>query len=189
MPRQPGRYAHDSRGADVAPDDGDDSRPSKSARKREAHVLQRLGAELVALRPEQLDAMELEPLLREAIALAQRITAREGRRRQLQYIGRLMREVDADAIRAALHEQSAGQHREVALARAAEGWRTRILTEPDGLRAFCARHDDADPASLASLAEKARDAGASRGASRALFRKVLATLRAGSQTPEATEPS
>lgn len=166
-----------------------DDRPSKTRRKQDMHALQALGAALVALGPGQLAAIDMPESLREAVLAAKRITSREARRRQLQYIGRLMREVDADAIRAALHEQSAGQHREVALARAAEGWRTRILTEPDGLRAFCARHDDADPASLASLAEKARDAGASRGASRALFRKVLATLRAGSQTPEATEPS
>ena len=81
---------------------GDDKRPSKSQRKKEVHALQDLGVELVALSDERLAALELPERLRDAVMEARRITAREARRRQLQYIGKLMRKVDAEPIRAAL---------------------------------------------------------------------------------------
>ncbi|HWY73643.1 MAG TPA: ribosome biogenesis factor YjgA [Burkholderiaceae bacterium] len=77
-------------------------RPSKTRLKQQMHELQRLGEQLAALPPAQLARIELPEKLREQIELARRITAREGLRRQLQYVGRLMRTVDADAIRAAL---------------------------------------------------------------------------------------
>ena len=80
----------------------DDRRPSKTERKKAVHALQDLGVELVALSEEQLAAIELPERLRDAVLEAQRITSREARRRQLQYIGKLMRKVDAAPIRAAL---------------------------------------------------------------------------------------
>lgn len=81
-------------------------RPSKTRLKRQMHDLQRLGERLVALPPAQLARIELPEALREQIDLARRITAREALRRQLQYVGRLMRGADADAIRAALEAMS-----------------------------------------------------------------------------------
>jgi ribosome-associated protein len=77
-------------------------RPSKTRLKRQMHELQRLGERLVGLRPAQLKRIELPDGLREQIELARQITAREALRRQLQYVGRLMRDADADAIRARL---------------------------------------------------------------------------------------
>ncbi|HEV3018130.1 MAG TPA: ribosome biogenesis factor YjgA [Burkholderiaceae bacterium] len=77
-------------------------RPSKTQRKREMHELQDLGQQLTDLPPAQLRRIDLPERLREQIELARRITAREGLRRQLQYIGRLMRTADAEAIRARL---------------------------------------------------------------------------------------
>lgn len=77
-------------------------RPSKTQLKRQMHDLQRLGERLVALPSTQLARIELPEALREQIELARRITAREALRRQLQYVGRLMRDADADAIRSAL---------------------------------------------------------------------------------------
>jgi len=83
---------------------GADERPSKTQRKHQMHELQRLGERLVALAPQQLARIDLPDALREQIELARRIRAREGLRRQLQYIGRLMRSqnVSADSIRSAL---------------------------------------------------------------------------------------
>jgi ribosome-associated protein len=81
-------------------------RPSKTRLKRQMHELQQLGERLAALTPAQLARIELPEALREQIELARRITSREGLRRQLQYIGRLMRDVDADAIRLALSASS-----------------------------------------------------------------------------------
>jgi ribosome-associated protein len=77
-------------------------RPSKTQLKRQMHDLQRLAERLAALAPAQLARIDLPEALREQIELTRRITAREGLRRQLQYLGRLMRQADADAIRAAL---------------------------------------------------------------------------------------
>ena len=77
-------------------------RPSKTQLKHQMHELQRLGEQLVRLPAQQLARIELPQALREQVELARRISAREALRRQLQYVGRLMREADADAIRASL---------------------------------------------------------------------------------------
>ncbi len=77
-------------------------KPSKSQRKREALALQDLGATLVTLKPTQLEKIPLPEELREAVLAARQMTQRGARKRQLQYIGRLMREIDPEPIRAAL---------------------------------------------------------------------------------------
>jgi ribosome-associated protein len=77
-------------------------RPSKSQRKRESTALQDLGAALVELSAERLAKIEMTDSLRDAIRDAQRITKHEARRRQMQYIGKLMRSADTEPIRAAL---------------------------------------------------------------------------------------
>lgn len=85
-------------------DDASDAsaRPSKTQRKRESEALQDMGAALVALSAERLAKIDMPDGLRDAIREAQRITRHEARRRQLQYIGKLMRGVDPAPIRAAL---------------------------------------------------------------------------------------
>lgn len=77
-------------------------RPSKSQRKREALALQDLGELLVELKPTRLAQLPLPDELREAVLTAQRTPQRGARKRQLQYIGKLMRRVDPEPIRAAL---------------------------------------------------------------------------------------
>jgi ribosome-associated protein len=73
-------------------------RPSKSQRKREMTALQDMGQKLLTLKSEKLKALALPDQLIEAIALAQRLTRHEAIRRQGQYIGRLMRDLDEDTI-------------------------------------------------------------------------------------------
>jgi ribosome-associated protein len=68
--------------------------PSKSQRKRDAHALQALGGQLVALSAAQLTRLDLPEALHEAVVAAQRIRAHGARTRQLQYIGKLMRQLD-----------------------------------------------------------------------------------------------
>jgi ribosome-associated protein len=80
----------------------DDTKPSKSARKRAYLALQKLGEELVTLREADLQAMPLDEELREAVMEARRIKAHGALRRQKQYIGKLMGRVDPDPIREAL---------------------------------------------------------------------------------------
>ena len=76
--------------------------PSKSARKREHHELQQLAATLLALRATELARIPLDPALATALEATRSITQREARRRQLQYLGKLMRNADHQQIRAAL---------------------------------------------------------------------------------------
>jgi len=85
-----------------AGNDDDFLGPSKSSRKRAAHAAQKLGERLVSMRAQDLAGLPLDESLREAIAEARRLTSRGALARQLQYIGKLMRGTDTDAIEAAL---------------------------------------------------------------------------------------
>jgi ribosome-associated protein len=79
-----------------------DAPPSKSQRKRDMHALQDLGAQLVDLSVERLRKVPMPEELFEAVRAAQRITAHGARRRQMQYIGKLMRNIDPEPIQAQL---------------------------------------------------------------------------------------
>ena len=80
----------------------DDTKPSKSARKRAYIALQKLGEELITLRESDLQAMPLDEELRDAVLEARRIKAHGALRRQKQYIGKLMGRIDPEPIREAL---------------------------------------------------------------------------------------
>ena len=128
-----------------------DDRPSKSQRKRDVHALQKLGTALVELNKDQLASFELPERLAEAVAEAQRIRNFEGRRRQMQFIGKLMRDVDAapiqarlDIIRGVAHESTAQQH-------LVERWRERLLDEAEALTLFAAEFPQSDLQHLRSL--------------------------------------
>lgn len=86
-----------------------EERPSRSARKRAALAAQKLGEALVALKPAELDALELPEELRAALSEARRLTSRAALARQRQYIGRLMRDVDPEPIERALAERAGGR--------------------------------------------------------------------------------
>lgn len=79
-----------------------DLKPSKSARKREVIALQKLGEELIRLKESDLDGLSLDDDLREAVMAARQIRAHGALRRQKQYIGKLMRHIDPEPLRAEL---------------------------------------------------------------------------------------
>ena len=163
----------------------EDSGPSKSKRKRDMHALQSLGVKLVALPSHQLAELALPEALREAIELAQRITSREGRRRQLQYIGKLMRKFDAGPLQQAFERLGDVDRQATALLHAAEHWRQRLLTEPAALALWMQRHTGTDAQALALLLEQARTelaAGKPGRYGRELFRMLRAGL-AGAVQP------
>ena len=83
-------------------DQEDDGRPSRSARKREAEALQKLGVRLMELRAAELAALELPEELLGAIVELRRLKSRSAQARQRQYVGRLMRDVDPLPIERAL---------------------------------------------------------------------------------------
>jgi ribosome-associated protein len=91
------------------PPEGAPPRPSKTERKRAMHELQALGEELCGVDPAWLAELALPESLADAIERARGITRHEARRRQLQFIGRLMRDVDPEPIRAALLRHRSGR--------------------------------------------------------------------------------
>ena len=97
--------------------------PSKTKRKHDMHALQQLGVALIALDPKRLATLDLPEQLVDAIALARTITRHEAKRRQLQYIGRLMRDVDPEPLRVALARFAQGPERERAQFALVEQWR------------------------------------------------------------------
>jgi ribosome-associated protein len=159
--------------------DEDPGRPSKSARKRAAQAAQDLGVDLVQLSDAQLKELALPEKLAEAIRAARSITSRAAIARQRQYIGKLMRDVDPEPIRAALAARSQIDSQETERFKRLESWRDRLIA--DGASALEELHgwrpqiDRAEWARRvgAAQAERART-GASGPASRELFRALRA---------------
>jgi ribosome-associated protein len=150
---------------------------SKTQRKKAVHLLQALGEALVELNDDQLAAIELPEALRDAVMAARRITKFEARRRQLQYIGKLMRRVDVEPIRAALDTATAGSRRQIAAHKRIEAWRERLLAGPDALNELLAEYPEADSERLRALVHGAlreRDAGSPPRS----FRELYQALRA-----------
>ena len=108
--------------------------PSRSARKRQSTALQKLGEQLTQLDASARAALPLSADLAEALRLYDRIRDKEGRRRQLQYIGRLMREIDAGPLEAALAARTAAHQADTALLHRAEQWRAALLDAADPAR-------------------------------------------------------
>jgi len=129
---------------------------SKTKRKREMHELQALGAALVALPESQLDGLSLDEGLRNAVLEAKRISAHEGRRRQMQYIGKLMREVDPAPIRARLEAITGGSAQANARHKRLEALRERLLADDAALTEFAATHPSADLQALRALIRNSR---------------------------------
>jgi ribosome-associated protein len=119
-------------------------RPSKTQLKRQMHEAQRLGQRLVGLAPAQLQRIELPEQLRDQIDLARRITGREALRRQVQYIGRLMRDVDVEAIRARLAIVCGESEAVVGLMHRCERLREQLLSDDQALTEFVSTHREVD---------------------------------------------
>jgi ribosome-associated protein len=124
---------------------------SRTQRKKQVLALQDLGGELVALSEDQLTRIELPERLRDAVIAARRITKFEAKRRQLQYIGKLMRGIDAEPIRAALDAVLAGSRRQIALHKRVEAWRERVLAGSGALDELLAEYPEADARRLRAL--------------------------------------
>jgi ribosome-associated protein len=156
---------------------------SKTRRKAQMHALQDLGEALVALEPRQLtallDEVELPERLREAIVEARAITAWGGRKRQLQYVGKLMREIDPEPIARWLDALAQGRRISAARQHALERWRDRLLADNEALDALAAAHPELDRPRLRALIHRARDERAAASpphAYRELFRALNETI-------------
>ena len=159
----------------------DDDFISKSQRKRDATALQVLGKGLVALSAEQLARIDMPEELREAVLACKRFTRHEAIRRQQQYIGRIMRDLDAEPIAAQLAAMHAPSNRQTALFHVAERWRKELLADPGTLARFAQEFPGADAKQLRTLVEKAgaeRDAGRAPKHFRELFHVLNAMIQA-----------
>jgi ribosome-associated protein len=153
---------------------------SKTKRKQEMHELQALGAALVELPESQVSVLPLGDELASAVLEAKRIRSHEAKRRQLQYIGRLMREVDAEPIRAHLDALTGQSAQEAARHRRLEALREKLLADDAALTDYVAAHSGADLQELRTLIRNARrehKEGRPPRAFRELFR-VLKSLDA-----------
>jgi ribosome-associated protein len=163
-------------------------RPSKSEQKRRMHALQELGAALVPLPESELRRLGLPDRLLEAVLAAKTISARGGRKRQLQYIGKLMRQLDPEPIRAALTARALAARRERFQLHELEDLRDRLLEEGDAaLAAVLARFPEADRQQLRQLlraARQERQRGAPPRAARELFRHLRLLQREAEAGPD-----
>jgi len=152
------RRAAPHRGLDVhyGEDADPDARPSKTQLKRESHSAQELGAELVQLSEERLAALEMPEALRDALAEYRRTRSHEGRRRQMQYIGKLMRHVDEEPLREAVAASKLGSARESLALHEAERWRAELIADDAAIERWLAAHPDTDLQHLRSLVRAAR---------------------------------
>jgi ribosome-associated protein len=130
---------------------------SKTRRKRQMTELQDVGAALVKLSEEQLARIDMPESLREAVLACRRFTRHEAIRRQMQYIGRLMRDIDAGPVAEQLAGLHAPSRKQTALFHVAEKWRQDMLADAESLGRFVEEFPEADPHRLRDLVDRARE--------------------------------
>lgn len=156
-----------------------DDRPSKSQLKREMHALQALGDQLIAMSPTERARFPLSDDMLAAVEETDRIRSHEGRRRHMQYVGKLMRREDLEAIQAVFHAiEQENRHRDLAFHRL-ETWRERLIEEDNAaVEAFIEEYPGVDRQALRQLIRNARserERGKAPTNARKLFRLIRAT--------------
>ena len=129
--------------------------PSKTKIKKQMLELQDLGEQLAALNKDQLKELDLPETLRDAIHEVKRITKFGAISRQMQYIGRLMRDVDPAPIIAKLEIWNGTSRQHIAWLHQVERWRDRLLEDPNALTELLAEHPQADAQHLRTLIRNA----------------------------------
>ncbi len=131
-------------------------RPSKTRRKQASHDLQALGVALVELSEERLRNLEMPESLFDALVTYKSTRSHEGRRRQMQYIGKLMRSVDTEPLQEAVATEQIGHTRESLALHQAERWRAELIADDDALTRFAQEHAHADVQQLRTVIRNAR---------------------------------
>jgi len=169
---------------------------SRTDLKRESTELQKLGEELLTLRAELLTKLDLPDKLVDGVAEAKRITNFEGKRRQMQFIGKQMRLLTPEthaAIRAAIAEQHAPSAKETLALHQAEMWRDRLIADDDAAGQWMSLSPSTDSQQLRALIRQARkDAKPEKPgealrhgrAYRDIFQLVREALIAASEQPD-----
>jgi len=131
-------------------------RASKTQLKKASHELQDLGEAVVGLPDDRLAALPIDEALLGAIRDYRHTRSHEGRRRQLQYIGKLMRRADPEPLREAVAAMQLGRARDSLALHEAERWRAELIANDDALTRWTAKHPDSDLQQLRSLIRAAR---------------------------------
>ena len=142
------------------------------------HELQDLGVALVEMSDDRLETLSLGEALLDAVRAYRRTRTHEGRRRQMQYVGKLMRG-DAAPIREAVAAAQLGQAHDALALHRAERWRDELLHADDALTAWQAAHPSSDPQRVRSLVRAARKDGAAVPEQRSgrAFRQLFRFIR------------
>jgi len=153
--------------------------PSKTKVKKQMHDLRDLGAELTELSKDQLSQLDLPENLREAISEIKRINKFGAQRRQMQYIGKLMREVDTAPIIAKLNAWRGTSQQHTAYMHLLERWRDRLIESDTAMTELLAAHPQADAQRLRALirnAQKEMEAGMPPRNFREIFQVLRETI-------------
>ena len=185
MPREPKHASN--RQVDVDIDDDaptskrqaaiDGIAPSRNELKQQMQDLQELGEALATLPADRLDGLKIEERLRDAIDELRRTRSFEGKRRQIQYIGKLMKFEDAEPLREAVASYRVGSAKDTLAMHQAEYWRDQLLADDDALAKWLEEYPQTDVQQMRSLVRSARkeklEPGQRRGrAFRDLFQMV-----------------
>jgi ribosome-associated protein len=145
------------RGIDIHYGDAEAAeRPSKTKLKEQSHALQQLGVAVAGLSDDRLARLELPEVLRDAILAYRKTRSHEGRRRQMQYVGKLMHQADEQALREAVAEAELGSARETLALHETERWRAELIADDAASTRWLAEHPETDSQHLRSLVRAAR---------------------------------
>ncbi|HTN94240.1 MAG TPA: ribosome biogenesis factor YjgA [Gallionella sp.] len=139
----------------AAAGDHEELPPSKTRIKKQMHELRDLGKELTELSKDQLALLDIPDSLREAIHGMKGINKFGAQRRQIQYIGKLMREVDPEPILARLDAWKGKSQQHTAYLHLLERWRDRLMESDIALTELLSAHPDADAQRLRTLVRNA----------------------------------
>ena len=157
-------------------------RVSKTQLKKASHDLQDLGEAVVALPDDRLDGLPIDETLLYAIRQYRKTRTHEGRRRQMQYIGKLMRRTDPEPLREAVAAMDLGHAKDSLALHQAERWRDQLLADDEALTVWTQSHPQSDLQQLRSLVRAARKDAAvvpekrSGKAFRELFKFIRAAM-------------
>lgn len=154
---------------------------SKSQRKRDAEALQKLGQQITELNLMQIDSLDLPEPLKQAVLLYKNLKANGAKKRQLQFIGRVMRDIDdVDSIQKAYEILVQGSVEDTRGFKLIEQWRDRLLSsDSKALEEFVTKFPSANKKELSALIAQARnerDSKKNRGSAKALFRLVKSII-------------
>jgi ribosome-associated protein len=165
----------------------EDSQPSKTKLKAEADAAQEIGRQLLELPKDRLKKLQLDEALSDAIAEAKRLTANGAIRRQLQYIGRLMRDIDLAPIVEQLQKWEGKHVEENARFHQMERWRTRLIEDAKAVEAFLVEYPHTDVQHMRTLirnAQKELAANKPPKSSRELFKMIRDLAEGATNAPD-----